>query len=223
MNRFNNNNVKRETDLYLSTLVDKTNDDLYVVNDFALAANIINNSSNPKEVLCLLNSYYKTGILSPLTLYKNEFNKDRVNIRVPSIKINIHNEIIYENAWQPDIVHAYDNEKLKEIGVFPTYINIEHQYPIYITKGGCCTGEYISEVTLKQSTVDKHCFMPHNPIKIPMSIIVYGDGSYNLYVDAREPKLKSLEAFYNVYINKCSNKVDIRKFKKFKNNGKNKR
>lgn len=223
MNIFDNNKLQEEIDLYLSSLDNKEPEVIQTINNFKICAKIINDSINPEGILNFLNQYYKTGLLSPLKLDNNEF-EDRdydklINKRYDKILLTVNENIIYRNAWKPWVVHVYDSVSNEEVPVFPEYINVECPHgPLWITRGGCCKGEYISEIKLKQSTVEKHSFIPHEPINIPVSIILNKDG--NIFsVDSREPKLTALRKFYDTVECKIDYKFDIRKFKKLNKYG----
>ena len=83
------------------------------------------------------------------------------------------------------------------------------------------TGDYISSCKIRKNIIDTKCFTIQSIINIPCSMI-YDEGKGIITVDHREPKLKVLEDFYDVFFRfneQIKNKkYDIRKYKKLTNN-----
>lgn len=223
MNLFDNNKLQEEVDIYLSSLEDKEPEVLQTVHNFQACAKIINDSACPETIINTIIQYYKTGLLSPLKLNDDEFEykgeDNWVNKRYDNILLNPDDDVIYRSAWTPRVIHVYNPINNEEVPVFPDYIDIAFPNgPLWITRGGCCKGEYISEIKLKQSVVEKHSFLPPEPIIIPVSIILNGEG--NIFsVDAREPSLRLLRKFYDTVEVVIDYKFDIRKFKKLNKYG----
>lgn len=230
---FNNSHYVEEESRLIKFLAEEGLQDAQDMNIVRTLGDVvisINNSFNPQAVLDYLIKYYKIGLLTPLTLEDDEFreaDKDniRYNKRCSSIYKTSDNVMCYKDSYKPSITHAYNIDINEEVPVFPDILEYDELdiLPIWITKGGCCTGDYISRISLKQSTVDKHYFYPHNPITLPITLEFDKYGFKRLSVDAREPKLKALREFYNVVETKTDNKFNIRKYKKLNKNGNSKR
>lgn len=230
---FDNKHYAKEEELLIKFITEEGLNDAEDINIIKTLGDVIvkiNNSKNPQAVLTYLTNYYKNGLLTPLTLKNNEFhkiNKNNIkyNKRCSLIYKTSDNDICYKNSYRPFITHAYNIDTNEEVPVFPDILEYNNLdiLPIWITKGGCCTGDCITRISLKQSTIDKHYFYPHNPIVIPITFEFNKEGFTRLSVDIREPKLKSLREFYNVIETKTDNKFDIRKYKKLNKNGNSKR
>lgn len=172
-------------------------------------------------IIDTLNAITTTGILSPLTLRKDEFcqisdndGKYRNN-RYTAIYL-MDNDMIYNGAaFNCHIRAAYNHNNCAQIE--NKFTTIEGTRRVYVSKGGVVTGEYIEECIIRQDIVDKHCFTIQGSVNIPVCKIIDND-SVILVVDHREPKLKVLNEFYEVpvhidYFTK-SCKYNLRKYKK---------
>lgn len=217
---YNIDKINEEAGLYLSSLEDAEDNDKKLVDEFANIATAISSSSNPAYMLTLLKRYYDSGILTPLSLKIEEFDLQEgvsPNKRFPAVVLHTTGQIEYTKAFAPKIQHVYDIDKNEEVLVFPDYLDTIFNYgsPIWITKGGCCIGEYISGIYLKETTVNKHSFVPHPPILLPLSLEVRA-GFKRWSIDCREPKLKALKEYYDVNINPSDCKFNIRKYIKLK-------
>ena len=227
-NTFDNNKLQEEIDILKSSLEDFVEDsyEYNLINEIKTAIKTINNCKYSYAVLDYINKYYETGLLSPLTLHDDEFpftgELNRVNKRYNDIIQTPDDDIIYRNAWIPKITHVYDVVNNKEVPIFPDYCELlEYKtVPLYITRGGVCKGDYIIDCYLKQSTIDKHKFIPHSPIEIPCTLEV-STNQYRYSVDAREPKLRALREFYDVREVRIDYHFDIRKYEKLNKNGNN--
>lgn len=170
-------------------------------------------------ILDTINTIWRKGVLSPLTLKDDEFeiskiNGVRRNIRYCHI-IKINDNIYNENAYKITIRKTYDNvlqEELKRKCI----VNISNPR-LYISKGGIITGEYIEDCIIRKEIVDKHSFTIQSIVNIPASAIELEDCIIYI-VDHREPKLKILKEFYDVityFDNTIKDmKLNIRKYKK---------
>lgn len=222
-NPFNEEHLRREIDIYLSSIENEDTDFKLLIAKAKELANKINNSKNPETVLYILKKYYNTTLLSPLTLNEDEFSFTGkgigVNIRCDDIIRTKDFNIVYLRAYIVDIRHFYNSNTNEEEPVFPDYIDIETKIApkLWLTKGGNIYGEYVKECILKANTIVKGNYIPHPPINIPCSVILKNN-NYIFTVDIREPKLKALKEFYDVIIEKDKDypKFDIRKFKKLK-------
>lgn len=218
---YNINKINEEAGLYLSSLEDKSEIDETLISKFKMICINIASSDNPAYILTLLKRYYEKGILTPLTLTVDEFDIQEgavsPNKRFPDIRLHTNGKIEYTNAFIPKIQHIYNIDTNEEVPVCPNYLDVvfDNNCPIWITRGGCCVGEYIANVFLKESTVAKHCFTPHAPIYLPLSLEI-GKGYKRWSVDAREPKLKTIREYYDTVEYVINEKFDIRKYKKLK-------
>lgn len=224
MNLFDDNKVKEELDIY-QALLETEDTNIPHITEFINITKIINNSKNPQILLDMINKYYDKGILSPLTLNGDEFKYigrfDYINKRYEDIILDPDDEVVYLNAYKPDVKHIYDCKTNNELPLFPTCIDIENikSPKIWITKGGAVTKDYIYRCALKPMTVKRGSYVPHEPIKIPCSAIILNDNDVLFTVDVRESKIKTLAEYYNIQwcVNKNYPKYDIRKFKKLNN------
>ena len=174
-------------------------------------------------ILNTISRIWNIGILSPLTLKEDEFlnytdsNGYLRNIRYNDIYIdtNIHQSICNDNTFNLYVRACYSHNEQSQIEYTNETIYKNHR--IYISKGGVITGEYIQKCIIRPDIVNKHCFTIQSILNIPVCIIVDGD-NYIYVVDHREPKLKALQQFYEVPINKdevITNKhYNLRKYKK---------
>lgn len=223
MDKFDYDKIEKEVELFLPLYTDNKNlqDD---IEWFKQICYIITKRCNNKTfVVDTIKRYFENGILTPLALDDKEFpftgGLIRFNNRYPDIVLNTDDDIIYYNAYRPEIKHYYNSITKEEEPIFPTHIDIEKaKCPLlYFTKGGNIIGEYIYECQLKPATVKRGNYTPHPPIAIPCSVIETKDDLI-FTVDIREPKIAVLKTFYNVIIKQTKDypKYDIRKFKKIK-------
>lgn len=178
-----------------------------------------------KYIFNTLNKLYNVGLLSPLTLQDDEFseivNVDglKENLRYHFIKKTKDNDIINTNAYKAIIRKVYNHNSCKEINRGSS--EFSYNPCIYINKGGVITGDYISSCKIRKNIIDTKCFTIQSIINIPCSMI-YDEGKGIITVDHREPKLKVLEDFYDVFFRfneQIKNKkYNIRKYKKLTNN-----
>lgn len=152
-----------------------------------------------------LNSLYFSRYYS--FLYNDTINLEKNNY-YPYILYD--GKYFYDRAYKITINKIYDIDSNEEKYTTPDVIDIN--YPIYITKGGVVTGEYIQKCYIKNTNK----FYPREPINLECSRIT-NYNNINIYtIDARSTKLKVLKEFYDVPIN-INDKykhIDIRKFKK---------
>lgn len=177
-------------------------------------------------ILNTISKIWKIGILSPLTLTNNEFNDYKShgafhNKRYPFIYHCGNGKIYNQAAYKLYIKSIYDVTINSQIDTIAYNLSITQNVlscvPIFISKGGVITGDYIQQCEIRKDIIDKHSFTIQSIVNIPVSKII--DNDITIYtVDHREPKLKVLKEFYNVPIytdNIIANKhYDIRKFKK---------
>lgn len=186
--------------------------------------------SSSQEIDAILddvNTIWRKGILSPLTLKDDEFdlpNADgiRFNTRYPYIYLSPYldkeyNSYIYNsNAYKITIRHHYDDVNKIEVAIPNITINKCPQ--IFINKGGRVTGRFINLCRIRPEIVNKHNYTIQSIINIPASSIYTEKFGHIYTVDHREPKLKVLQDFYEVndgfYEDIDNAKIDIRKYKK---------
>lgn len=174
-------------------------------------------------ILNTINRLWDTGILSPLTLKDDEFydytdsNGYRHNNRYFNIYIDKTNNICNNNAFNIYVRAVYSHDCNKQVKHNP--ITLKRNHRLYISKGGVITGEYVEKCIIRPEIVDKHCFTIQSIVNIPVCSIV-SDNFVIYCVDHREPKLKILQQFYDIPINKDYNigsgNYNIRKYKKLK-------
>ncbi len=172
-------------------------------------------------ILNTINRVWNIGILSPLTLRKDEFldyeGKDGLkhNTRYGDICIDRTGNICNLNAFNCLIRAAYVHEDKTELNINP--YTLEKNARIYISKGGVITGEYFEKCIIRKEIVDKHCYTIQSIPTIPVCIIFYENDKIYA-VDHREPKFKALCDFYEVPIlfddNIANSHFNIRKYKK---------
>lgn len=174
-------------------------------------------------IINTITAIWNKGILSPLTLKDDEFldytdkNGYLHNIRYNDIYIdtNINMSICNDNAFNIYVRAAYSHDTQSQIEYTNEIVHKNHR--VYISKGGVITGEYIEKCIIRPDIVNKHSFTIQSIPNIPVCIIVDADNSIYV-VDHREPKLKALQQFYEVPINKdeeIANKhYNLRKYKK---------
>lgn len=167
-----------------------------------------------------LEKLWNTGILSPLTLKDDEFNKiatsDNIyrNKRYPSI-FKLDGRVYRLNAFGGTVRAVYDAVTSEQIrGSIETFTqNIR----VYIAKGGIVTGDYFVDTIIRPEVVDRGVYTVQSSINLPVSMIL--DGELSIYtIDHREPKFKALQEFYYVPIEYDENvklkKYFIRSYKK---------
>lgn len=223
--------LKREANIILASLDKESNEYLYKKARFEETLSVIRaiEYTEPQSddevnfILDNINRIWRVGILSPLTLKKDEFlnyidSKGYLhNTRYSDIYIdtNINQSICNDNAFNLYVRACYSHDEQLQIEHDNETIYKNHR--VYISKGGVITGEYIEKCIIRPDIVNKHSFTIQSIPNIPVCIIV--DGDYYIYVvDHREPKLKALQQFYEVPINKdetIANKhYNLRKYKK---------
>lgn len=223
--------LKREANIILASLNKESNEYLYKKERFEEALSVVRaieytkfqNENEIDFILNTINRIRNIGILSPLTLKEDEFlnykdSKGYIhNTRYNDIYIdtNINQSICNDNAFNLYVRAAYYHNNKEQIDYTNEIVHKNHR--IYISKGGVITGEYIEKCIIRPDVVNKHSFTIQSIPNIPVCIIVDGDNSIYV-VDHREPKLKALQQFYEVPINKdeniANNHYNIRKYKK---------
>lgn len=155
---------------------------------------------------------------SSINLSKENFDKLGQHKRAWYIKNGIYG-IFNVLAYTAKVRRFYikDENNIKEVPV-GNIIKGEGEIideRIYISRGGIINGDYIRFCYLKHQTGN---YSIKDPIKIPVSSIEEKDNvNFILFVDHREPKLKSLMEFYNVQIEHDYNvKYNVRTFEKLK-------
>ena len=225
--------LKREANIILASLDKNSNEYLYKKELFENTISVVKaieytEPQSEYEIDFILNTIsriWNVGILSPLTLKDDEFlnyidsNGYLCNIRYHHIYIdtNLNMSICNDNAFNLYIRAAYSHNENKQIECTNELIHNNHR--IYISKGGVITGEYVEKCIIRPDIVDKHSFTIQSIPNIPVCIIFDKDNSIYV-VDHREPKLKALQQFYDVPINKdedITNKhYNLRKYDKIK-------
>lgn len=180
-------------------------------------ATVPENETDIDFILNTINDIWNYGVISNLTLAKDEFenNTDDVvkNLRYKYIK-RIKNNIVNDAAFNIKIMHTYDAEIMKEL--FNDEFILKRNHTVFITRGGVVSKEYFNTCIIKPEIIEKCSFNVKNIITIPVSMII--DGKNKIFVmDAREPAFKQLQTIYDVIIKTNEfeqHKIDIRKFKK---------
>lgn len=177
------------------------------------------NDEDIESIFRTLTTIWNKGILSPLTLKDDEFDKSHIegiyiNNRYPDIYKK--DGIIYvNNTFKPYVRHIYNHEAAIEID-FSRDKKFASE-TLYISKGGVITGEYITNFSIPKKIVDNHIYTIQSVLNLPVSII-QTKGINIMVVDHREPKLKVLMSFYEYQsgINKAIKelKLNIRNYKK---------
>lgn len=214
--------LKREANIILASLNPNSNEYKLEFNKFENTLKVIDciNDKNIDDIINIITKLKNTNILSPLTLKSSEFSTDLQygcyrNIRYPHI-YNYGNGAIYNaNAYKLYVKNAYDDVNKSQIEFEPIIIdfkdlNIPYPFPIFISKGGIITGEYIQQCAIRKEIINKHCFTIQSVVSIPVSKIIH-DNDIIYVVDHREPKLKVLQEFYDVPI-KIDTKIKNMKF-----------
>lgn len=218
-------NLKREANIKLASLKNSPN---YIYNKVRFAdaikvAEVIDEScpqcsEDINFILDIINKIWNVGILSPLTLEDDEFEKYadskgfRKNIRYPDI-VEKDNIIKNRNAFNIYIRAKYNHVDNKQEEFISKYEN--RNTKVYISKGGIITGEYFCDCIIRDNVINKHCFVIQSIINIPVCIIEDKDKLIYI-VDHRDPKFKALRDFYEVPIQideeVASRKYNIRKY-----------
>lgn len=158
-------------------------------------------------ILDTINKLWNVGILSPLTLKNDEFNDYNTNgcyrnKRYPFIYHCGNGKIYNKAAYKLYVRAAYDIATNSQIEINPyilPYNNSHLETPIFISKGGVVTGEFVQQCEIRKDIVERHSFNIQSIVNIPVSKI--DDNGFTIYVvDHREPKLKALREFYEVPI-----------------------
>lgn len=225
--------LKREANIVLASLDKNSPNYLYKKERFEETLKVIKSIENTEPqheddiqfILNTVNRIWDTGILAPLTLEDDEFSTDadsngyKHNIRYHGIykDIKLNNAICNGNAFNLYVRAVYSHEKNEQVKQNPLVLKENHR--LYISKGGVITGEYVEKCIIRQEIVDKHCFTIQSIVNIPVCCIV--SNKFIIFcVDHREPKLKVLQQFYDMPINKdyniATSNCNIRKYKKLK-------
>lgn len=214
----------REANIKLASLKDPIKYSVYysAYSDCLTVARAIDDTIPQSEqdvdfILETINDIWKKGILTPLTLDNDEFERVKEgvkeNIRYRDIKI-FGTAMVNCNAFNLIVNKLYDYQNKKELEITP-YI-VEKNQLVLLTKGGVTTGESFKDCIICPETISKHEFIIQNIVNIPVSAIKTDVGIIYT-MDAREPKFKVLKDFYDVRIltnNAFKGLYDIRKFKK---------
>lgn len=156
---------------------------------------------NTYNLLDEVKSMFSTGLLSPLTLKDDEFNKtpnddgNFENLRYPDI-IKTGLGKILNLAAHGILIRAkynHDNKCQEEY----KQKTLKSKPRIYISKGGVITGEYLDNFIIKDEFINKGCFEIGKTIFVPVSIIIRKEETYYV-VDHREPSLKLLSKYYDI-------------------------
>lgn len=176
-------------------------------------------SINRDKIINIVNRLIDNYSVTPIELNSLKFNTYYTILYKQCIPLEISDyypyilydgKYFYNRAYKITINKIYDIDTNEEEYTTPNIIDVN--YPIYITKGGVITGEYIQKCYIKNT--DK--FYPREPINLECSRITNYD-NINIYtIDARSTKLKALKEFYDTPINIDDRykHIDIRKFKK---------
>ena len=200
-----------------SVLTERLKDIYYIT--LCLIRDIEPYKLNIKSIVNTFNIAMDEGLLSPLTLTDDEFNKVEDNIESYNKRYkwiikrgdNIYNNAAYKITIRKTYNHNLGIEYKYDIP--PIYLNPT----LYISKGGIITGECICDCQIRPNIVNKHSFVIQSIVNIPVSAIAINN-RFIYVVDHREPKLKALKEFYDVPIyfdEKVKElKLNIRKYKK---------
>jgi hypothetical protein len=181
-----------------------------------------NSNADVNEIIETIKMIIDDGIMSPLTLENDEFdfNSDidgkRYNLRYPDIYAEKSTGRIFNaNAFNVYIRAVYSDILKEQIDAAPT-IHKKNR-PVYISKGGVITGDYILDCQIRPEVVAKHKFTIQSIVNIPVCLINYKGGSIYV-VDHRDPKLKNLMEFYDCVVSHddevAKAKLNIRNYKK---------
>ena len=204
--------VGREANLMLASLSkEDVKKNVHILDALIDIYDIIDKYDLSKEDLDTLYKYlnrFKTsGLLSPLSLKSNEFDKDNRNIRYPDIYIK-GNKMYNDNAFNCYVRASYSH--VSKLQNFMVPFVISKNTRVYISKGGVITGEYFNDCMIRADIINSGSFTIQSVVNIPVCEILDHDISIRV-VDHREPKFKALCEFYNVPI-KQDKKIKERKF-----------
>jgi len=230
--------LKVEANIILASTKDNDPQLDYTFDKFSklihIAANIDYHYHNHKEIANDFNTLLNIIIgkpLTSLTFDKDEFYVDDVdngegksvlfNKRYEHIRKDIDintgiSNIINLNAYTPIAKKFYIDITKLEVNIPLGWSGLRN-IPIFITKGGNMTGEYIMYCSIDPDYILKNNIDITIPIELPLSIIRTKEA--DLYtIDFRDPNLKLLMTNYTVPIlmNKDIIKYDIRKYVKLK-------
>lgn len=207
--------LKREANIILASL-DKDSDEYkFKRNRFEEVIRVVRaiEDTEPQRdedidfILDSINKIWNVGILSPLTLKNDEFNDYNTNgcyknKRYPHIYHCGNSKIYNANAYKLYVRVAYDIATNSQIEYTPHILSDGESHlstPIFISKGGVVTGEFVQQCEIRKDIVERHSFNIQSIVNIPVSKI--DDNGFTIYVvDHREPKLKALREFYEVPI-----------------------
>lgn len=156
------------------------------------------------------------GAITPLFLDKDEFYNG-INTRNSSI-VSVGDEV-YANldAYKLQVKRSFDGDSCIETDFAINNI-LNFSNTIEITAGGVSVNKYFNYAYIKEEDVNKHCYIPHKPIIIPVNLIYFPKTgrSQVFLMDKREPAFYELKKYYDITIveDKERPKYDIRKYKK---------
>lgn len=168
------------------------------------------------DIINTLNCIYNNKVLSNLTLNIDEFKIDSDGC----FGVNNRCNFIYYKAgriynllgYSMRVCRFYNHRQNKQMDEEP--IELTDNSPIYISKGGIITGEYIKDCIIKQEIIDRHDFNPNNPIILNVSCIEETD-KLIYFIDHRDRTRLLLNEFYEVPIfidEEIKGKYNIRKY-----------
>ena len=206
---------KREANIILASLDKNSNEYKFKYNKFEEVLGVIKaiEYTEPQHykdvdfILDTINKIWNIGILSPLTLKNDEFNDYNTNgcyknKRYPYIYHCGNGKIYNSNAYKLYVRTAYNIATNSQIEYTSHILSDEESHlstPIFISKGGIITGEFVQQCEIRKDIVERHSFNIQSIVNIPVSKI--DDNGFVIYVvDHREPKLKVLREFYEVPI-----------------------
>ena len=207
--------LKREANIILASL-DKDSDEYkFKRNRFEEVIRVVRaiEDTEPQRdedidfILDSINKIWNVGILSPLTLKNDEFDDYNTNgcyknKRYPHIYHCGNGKIYNANAYKLYVRAAYDIATNSQIEYTPHILSDGESHlstPIFISKGGVVTGEFVQQCEIRKDIVERHSFNIQSVVNIPVARIIDGDSVIHI-VDHREPKLKVLREFYEVPI-----------------------
>lgn len=204
--------IKREANILLASLnkedMKSTKPFMDIMVDFG---NILDKYNLSKENLDIffkyLNKYKLSNLLAPLTLNRDEFDDNGINIRYPDIFIK-NNKMYNNNAFNCYVRASYSHTLKLQNDIVPFIISKNSK--VYISKGGVITGEYFNTCVIRKKIINSGSFTIQSVVNIPVCEILDHDISI-IAVDHREPKFKSLCDFYDVSI-KIDKNIKQRKF-----------
>lgn len=229
------NRAKREVNALLNYIKNTSTDDREVIEQ--LKRNLLNTVgiiytltekfpiADHKTIIKFVDKIINNEVLSPLTLKKDEFNEDGVNIRSSRI-IKRYDKIYDLKAFDFDIRHVYDNITMEEIpcNIIINNDDFINSHIIHINAGGVFTGRAVCLAALRKETIERGMYTPKYPIHLPISIIKEGINTW-FTVDKREPKLKAIREFFDLeeFDDNFKSKFDVRKYKKLPKEDSNKK